>query len=424
MNPKRITFELLSSIAVSFFFRVFGAGSTFIFTILLTRQLGAGESGVFLYCFALVTFVSTISRFGLDNTVLRFSGQGNFSTNILAFSVLSKSLLIALFFSTFFTILILLLSSDISILVFNDVSKAHIIKYFSISIVPICVFTLCAMYLQGQRKTVTSILFLNVLVNLLMIILIWFFNVKKLLDIVVIYSGINVFVGAVSFIYVRTRFFSENEIVRWRTIFKSCAPLFVVVLMTQLIQWFSQIYGGVWLDQFEIAYLAASQRCALLISFILIAVNLVVAPRFSQFFKDGRLDKVQNLVDSSFYVLILISMPLAIIVFFFHNEIMSLFGTEFSDYGSLLLIMGFGQLINVVTGSVGFLLSMSGNERELRNVSIVSATATVLCGLFFIPLFGLYGAAWTTFIGVVVQNLFCVYKVKTVLNIKMFNFVR
>lgn len=54
--------------------RVAGAGMAFLFTLLITRQLGAEQSGYFFLAFTLITFLSAIARLGFDNTIIRFTG--------------------------------------------------------------------------------------------------------------------------------------------------------------------------------------------------------------------------------------------------------------------------------------------------------------------------------------------------------------
>jgi len=46
---------------------------------------------------------------------------------------------------------------------------------------------------------------------------------------------------------------------------------------------------GTWVSSEEIVQLAVAQRTALLTSFVLMAVNLVVAPRFASMYKKGEM---------------------------------------------------------------------------------------------------------------------------------------
>ena len=51
---------------------------------------------------------------------------------------------------------------------------------------------------------------------------------------------------------------------------------------------------------------------------------------------------------------------------------MSIFGKGFIGGIWLLRILAIGQFINAVTGSVGYILTMSGHEKDIRNIAILN----------------------------------------------------
>ena len=67
----------------------------------------------------------------------------------------------------------------------------------------------------------------------------------------------------------------------------------------------------------------------------------------------------------------------------FSGVIMRFFGAGFESGAGLLVIIAVGQLINVATGSVSFLLNMTGHERDMRNVTMLSGPVTIVCALWF-----------------------------------------
>ena len=84
---------------------------------------------------------------------------------------------------------------------------------------------------------------------------------------------------------------------------------------------------------------------------------------------------------------------------------MGLFGTEYSRSALLLVILALGQLVNVMTGSLGYLLSMSGHERDMRTIVLLSGPFAMLAALVLIPLYGVTGVAVATALAVAAQNL-------------------
>ena len=73
--------------------------------------------------------------------------------------------------------------------------------------------------------------------------------------------------------------------------------------------------------------------------------------------------------------------------------------------------------VNVITGSVGFLLMMSGNERLLMNNIASSALISLLLSFMLIPHYGIIGAAVATAMSVIVRNIMASYFVYRAMKI-------
>ena len=71
----------------------------------------------------------------------------------------------------------------------------------------------------------------------------------------------------------------------------------------------------------------------------------------------------------------------------------------------MLAILAVGQFINVVTGSVGWILIMCGYERMMRNNIVICAALSVGLNLLLVPRFGVIGAALATAITLSLQML-------------------
>jgi O-antigen/teichoic acid export membrane protein len=119
--------------------------------------------------------------------------------------------------------------------------------------------------------------------------------------------------------------------------------------------------------------------------------------------------------------MLLFATPVLIIMLCVPHFFMGLFGEEYKQAAPLLQILIIGQFINVITGSVGFLLNMSGHEKDMRNVVFISGSLAVVLSLILIPLYGVTGAAIATAIALASQNLLAVYKVKQRLGFNTLN---
>ncbi|MEI8644257.1 MATE family efflux transporter [Pseudoalteromonas sp. Hal056] len=182
--------------------------------------------------------------------------------------------------------------------------------------------------------------------------------------------------------------------------------------MSQAVQWSAPIIIGVFLVAEQVAFFSVAQRIALLTSFILMAVNLVVAPKFSAFHTKGDEHGIRKTALFSVRLLVLTALPVVLFMLAFPEFLMGLFGEEFRQGALILQILVLGQAVNVVTGSVGLLLQMTGHERDMRLVTLISGFGVLISVPIFTKLFGAVGAASATAFFISLQNLLAVYFVK------------
>lgn len=405
--------ELLLQTSLSFFIRVLAALAGFIVSVVVSRQLGAEGAGYYFLAFSMVMVLSAISRAGLDNTVVRFTGAARPEGEWGAVrAVLRRSVIVTLLISVPVASAVYWLSDFLAVEVFGKPALAGVLQAISPGIVGLSIFTLFAMSLQGLQKVIASVLTVNIIVNVLLILALLLFALQTPQQAAWAYSVAAVLTAILGFAIYRNALGEGGGDVSWSELFQSCLPLWVVVIMSQLTQFSGQFIAGAWVAPEEVAQLAVAQRTALLTSFILMAVNLVVAPRFASMYKNGELDKLEKLALTSVKLMVLFALPIVLVMLVFPELIMSLFGEEFSEGGQLLQVLAIGQFINVATGSVGYLLTMSGHEKDLRNTVLISGPAAIALAFILVPLFGAMGSAIATAIAIATQNLVAVWWVK------------
>jgi O-antigen/teichoic acid export membrane protein len=400
---------LLLSSAFAFSIRVVGAFSGFAATFFIARFLGADESGYYFLAFSIVTVLSVCSGAGLENTVLRYVG----ARPACAADVFHKSLIIVLTLSSLSAWGLYFSAGYVAENIFEKPSLYPVLQSMSVGVIGLSVLTIVAMALQGLQRIPLSIFILNIAVNILLIIYIYSVNITSANALASGYSVMALLTAVVG-VLLLWHFRPERvrESVSWRGIFASCLPLWVVAVMAQLVHWSGQFFAGVYADSNLVALLAVAQRTAMLSSFVLIAVNLVVAPKFAVLYGQGDMLSLQRLAIKSVKLIGLLALPVIGVMLVFPSFLMGLFGSEYVAGANLLRILAVGQFINAMTGSVGFLLMMSGHERDMRNVTLISGTLALSLTWFLTVQYGIVGAAVSTAIAVAAQNLLAVYYVK------------
>lgn len=205
---------------------------------------------------------------------------------------------------------------------------------------------------------------------------------------------------------------------------KSLFTFWIALLMSQCVQFAGQFAVAKYLSASDIALFTLAFRVALITSFILIAVNLVVAPQFAKAYKRKDINEINRVSLQSSRIMLAIASPLVIALFVFSEEVLHLFGEDYRDASHLLKIFIVAQFINVFTGSVGYILNMTHNEKDMRNVVMISGVFSVLTAFGFTAVWGLSGAAWATGLSVMLQNMLAVYYVKLRLGFNTLNVFR
>lgn len=98
--------------------------------------------------------------------------------------------------------------------------------------------------------------------------------------------------------------------------------------------------------------------------------------------------------------------PLLLLVAIFAEPLLGFaFGPEFVGAATPLRIMAMGQMVNVLTGPIGGMLTMSGHERVLLKLALLGLATLLLLCLVLIPTLGLTGAAIAWSANVVIRTL-------------------
>jgi O-antigen/teichoic acid export membrane protein len=150
---------------------------------------------------------------------------------------------------------------------------------------------------------------------------------------------------------------------------------------------------------------SAASKTATLVGYLLVAVNAVAAPWFSELWT--RKDRVglQRLATISaqwtFWPTVAIAVGLALLA----PYVLDLFGPQFSAARGALMILLVGQLVSAGCGAVGYLMSMTGHQNDTAWVyGIVSILNIPVC-YGAVRAFGLDGGAAATTISLITWNI-------------------
>ena len=158
-------------------------------------------------------------------------------------------------------------------------------------------------------------------------------------------------------------------------------------------------------------------RTTFLISIILESFNAIFAPMIADFYNRKELRKLENLYKIVTKWIFTISFAAFLIIVIFPKEILSLWGKEFAEGTTCLIILCSAQLINCSVGTVTSLIMMTGRTKiNLINQLLVFITIITL-NLFLIPKYSYLGTAFSLGIALSIINIIGVFEIYLILRI-------
>ncbi|MFH0237821.1 oligosaccharide flippase family protein [Vibrio alginolyticus] len=401
--------------------RVLSALFAFLLTLIVSKTSDASTAGQFFFLFNLVSLLAIVSQLGFDVSLVRYNAIAFNNKEKLEQSQNYKT---ALYRSMAFCLLaigVLLAAFNLFPEQLNQTQS----PMYAITLCLLCIpFLVLAQtnsrVLQACRKVVSSLFALQLGVSMLMVIFVFALdyigqqNINNLMTTLLLASiGVAVISSAN---WLGSDQYQTSAFVPNKKMVASAKQVWVGSIFTNVLQWGSLVITGFFISTAEIGLLAAAQRTSLLIGFVLITINFVVAPMFASLYKERQMLKLQNLSRLACRANVGLAIVPVVICTLFPEFVMQFFGEEFLAAAPLLVVLSLGQLVNVATGSVGFLLLMSGHERTMKYITISSGTVSICLLVTLCQMFGVIGAAWAMAIGMAIQNLAALYFVKRYLG--------
>ena len=387
--------------------------------IFVARNFEIGESAVFFIVLNILIGATIFINMGLNTTLMRGISSASYLPESVAAAFFEGVKRIVLL--SFFSIITVAFFSNTLELYFNKnglggslLMATPAVFFGSLSLF----FSGC---IQGLNKAISSIITLNIIPSASILFVSFFSLVDDAAGLSLVLS-IGYFCSFLYGLYSCKSIFQKGcrrgHFLKKSLVGRGSFWLIDVVLQLNLAGII--IITSQYLDYIEVAQLNSALRLSLVISFILPAVNLICAPKFSKLHYRSNKRELLDLVRYSTLLMILFSLPIVVVMFYFSNFFMSFFGGDFADAGNILRILIIGQFLNVCVGSVGYLLNMSGHEKIMRNITVLVNIPVFLVTIKLTILFGVMGAAIGITLGLSLQNIIALIYVRKCLGFYTF----
>ena len=194
-------------------------------------------------------------------------------------------------------------------------------------------------------------------------------------------------------------------------------PLFLISAFQLILAKTDILMVGSILGTTQAGIYSVASQVALLVSFGLNSANMIVAPMIAQLHSQNRHGDLQRMITMASRGVLAYSLPVFLFIFVWGEWVLGWFGDAFvSGYG-ILAVLCLGQMVISLTGPVGFLMSMTGYQRQAAWVIGATALLNIVLNALLISLMGMIGAAVATAIVISLRSIVLSVLVKKKLRI-------
>ncbi len=399
--------------------------------ILLARGIGVNGYGIYVYVITWCSLLVLLGKMGLDTAILRFGAayraQGKWD---LLRGLLSRSKQLSMIASATVGAALYATVWEIKGRVDPDLAMGFLIGSLLLPL-----FALTDLNVGSLRSLLRSVAAqLPIAVIRPLLIMAGFFVCALL------YSGgvdgpaaiaIHVIAQAMVLIvtFVLVRAYIPKEITRVQAEFRSrewlrvALPLMFITAMGVMLNYTDTVMVGALLGPSDAGIYSAASRLAMMILFALNAVNVISGPMISTLYTKKASQELQNLVIRIAWGVLAFALPVALTLIIGGAWILGVFGNEFVTAHTTLSILAMAQLVNAMAGPVGYLMTMTGHQRQAAWVLGGSVLLNITLNAAMIPAVGIVGAAVATALVTVTWNLSMVYLIRKNVGINMLAFL-
>ena len=401
--------NVIKRVSGAIIIKISSAACNLLLGILLGRLLGASFTGTFYLTITVMSILATISRLGMDHALIKLVAALKHDENLLEIRYINfVSLLTSGLMAMAITVLTYKYASVLATYLFSDESLTYAFQYGALALAPMTLMSIQAFCLQGVEKVNQSLFLINVfwVAGSCIVVAIgtYIFSENYIfvgysLTFVVSFFVASIwwrrFIGDVSLTYIKG---SASKL------FRTCLPMLVTNVMSLVLVWCPLLLLGVFSDTLSVGIYGSVGRIAGLLSFGLIAINSVIAPKISSNFVAGNLTALVRIVRNTARASFLLSLPMLLAFLLFPSKVLSLFGGEFTSGATALQILCLGHLFNCYSGSVFYTLNMTREHKLVGIISCISAILLTMFSYILIPLYGIDGAAIAASVTMILHN--------------------
>ncbi|GAB4502306.1 MAG: lipopolysaccharide biosynthesis protein [Anaerolineales bacterium] len=400
---------LLRGSGLAFAIQVLGTGLKYLFQVLAARWMGADEFGVFTYLYNWALLFAVLVGLGLSSAAIRFvpeyvahqnwdflRGFVGRSTQIVFWSGGAIAVLCALFLRQMdaqISLPLILLGSLTIPLTGLALHQSQLLRgmkdiFFAFTPTRVVQPLLAILFLFAVWRIFgapSSLLALTVTaLSLLLVAILQNISLHRLLP-------------------AQTRSAAPRfESAAWLRV---SLPMMVTAISAAFISQMDIAMVGIFLPPAQVGIYAAASKTAALVTFVLLSVNAIVAPLIAELFAQKEFAKLFTLARTATFWMTLPVLALTLFLALAGRFVLGWFGPQFPQAYPALMVLAGGQLVNALTGPVGYLTELTGHQNVSARVYLAAAALALALNFWLVPRLGILGASIGTAAALIFSNL-------------------
>ena len=411
--------------SISFIGRTFEYFVRFIFSILVARAVGSEQYGLYTLGLTIVPILSMLALLGLQTGVVAYLAPAireNDEKKI--WGIIQISAGIPALLSILFGVVLFLLAEPIAILGFHDPRLIPLLQIVSVSIPMDAISFIAYQIIISYKKPQYSVLAHNIVLPV----------AKLLLSIGFLLLGMgvagiilaHVIASAIGFILI---IYFVNSLFSLKRPLTPSKQMTVEILKYSLpvhLGWVLNTIRGT-LETLVLGFVglisgvgifAVAARISSLGTLLFLSVGNISTPLIAEFHNRGEMGQLERLYKTTTKWVLMFNLPLFLTFVFFAKPILSIFGGDFTNGSTALIILAIGNLVYTGTGIGANILDMTNHTKFNSINSAILIVVTITTDLLLIPRWGVIGAAAASSFSTVIVNLICMLEVYFLLKIR------
>lgn len=365
---------------------------------LLTKTLGAGNYGIWCSILLTVELISLIASLALGSAIIRFFAKVNKKEIQRG---LSSILLTSSITGFLFSVLLFFISDIIAIYIFKDITTSFFIKLASIMVLITTLNVIIVNFFNSLRKIYTySFLLALQSIGELSFVFYLVLNGFGLGGAVVgsLLAKLVVFGAGALFVKFKIKLKKPKFSLLKKYLYYSL-PIVPLALFSWVLH-SSDIYIlGFFKGTIEIGIYSLVYSISKVMFLFMGPIGLILYPAISRAWDNKRFAEAKTYLSYSMKYFLLLAIPTAVGLIILAKPLIQIISTsEFLSGYLLFPLIAIGLLLYKSAEVFMYILTSKKQTKLISKIYGFGALTNIILNFIFIPFFGMYGAAFTTFL--------------------------